>query len=475
MNLRDRIFDRFFADIHDRRLAAAVDDLREGSSRARQMEGFRRLTEDGNRDLNRVTLDKQREIAVYLYTYNMLARRILETMREWILGEGVTVTAEDPTTEAFLQQFWNDRTNRWDIRLWEQTLELYLMGERFWPVFTNEYSGLMRFGVLDPSRVKKVITNPDNVEQPLGIVLKSTRGEPERRMRTVLSTVELDMLTPYALAEWEGMNDGELMQFAVNKLSTQSRGVSELFAAADWLDGYESLLFSILQREKANSMVMWDVTLEGADDEAVEKFLKKQTYPKPLSMRAHNEKVKWELQGPAFGSSNNNVEHSRLFRNHVLSGQSLPEHWFGGGGDVNRATGESMHAPTEKSLTAKQRHVKHILTDVIATQIDRGVRSGNLADSESARAFTIQFPELSTRDLTKISSSIQGVATAFTLLGQQGWLDDETPVRVLSSLLQQMGVDRDPEEMLAGAREQRGRTAADEMTAAMDRRMKVVN
>lgn len=30
-------------------------------------------------------------------------------------------------------------------------------------------------------------------------------------------------------------------------------------------------------------------------------------------------------------------ESARLLRNHVLGGGTVPEHWFGGGGDVNRA------------------------------------------------------------------------------------------------------------------------------------------
>jgi len=473
MSLREQLADRFFGDVLDRRVEARVEALRGASNRSRQVEGFRRLT-DVNRDLNPVTHDRQREIAVYLYTYNPLARRMLETIREWILGEGATVTSPHPRTQDYLDGFWTDRVNRWPIRLWEQTLELFLMGERFWPVFTNQFSGLMRFGVTDPASVKEVVLDPDNVEVALGVVLKSRPGVPERRYRAVLTAAETDVLTGPGLREWEALTDGELFISRINRLSTQSRGISEIFSLADWLDGYEQLLFSILQREQANAQVMWDVELQGMSDEDIQKWLETQSYPKPLSIRAHNEKVKWELQGPAFGSSSNNVEHARLFRNHLLGGIGIPEHWFGGGGDVNRATAAEMGTPTEKSLTAKQRLVKNIIEEVIEAQVARGIEYGAIPDDDEAREFQLEFPEPSTKDLTKISSSLQQFATGLSIAAQEGWVDDATAVRVMTSLLQQTGVEADPEEMLARAQEQKKERLADEAAAAMDRRLRVV-
>lgn len=471
MTIRDRLFDRFFGDIHERRVDARVEALRAASSRDKQVEGFRRLT-DSDRDLSPLTHDKQREIAVYLYLYNPFARRILETIREWILGEGVSVTSEHPKTSVYLERFWTDRTNRWDIRLWEQTLELFLMGERFWPVFPNQFDGLMRFGVLDPSKVKEIILNPDNVEQPLGVILKGDAGMRERRMRAVLTAEDMDILTGPALSLWEGLEDGELFPIAINKLSTQSRGISELFSMADWLDGYEQLLFSILQREKANAYTWWDVKLEGYSDEQIEAWLTKQGYPKPGGIRAHNEKVEWNFR-TAEGSATNNTEHARLFRNHVLGSVGIPEHWYGGGGDVNRASAAEMGTPAEKSFTAKQRTVKHILEDVVRAQVDRAVQVGGLPDDDEAREFTVEFPEPSTRDLSKIASGIQSIAGGLVLFGREGWVDDETSVQVLASLLQQMGIERDPEEMLERAKAQRADRLADEAIDAITRRTAV--
>lgn len=489
MSIRERVFDRLFGDLAAERVAAREaelsgvftsqlaaretqlrEELRMASSRDKQMQGFRRIT-DAERDLSPVTLDRQREIAVHLYTYNPIAKALLDVMREWILGEGVRITAPNERTAAYLDRFWNDRANRWDIRLWQQTLELHLMGERFWPVFTNEFSGLMRFGVIDPSRVKEVITDPDNVEMAIGVVLKSQAGLAERRYRTVLTGDEdLSVLSAPGLKEWERLGvDGELFQFAINRLSTQKRGQSELFVLADWLDGYEQLLFSILQREQALSSYLWDVTLEGASEEEVADFAAKQKYPKPMSMRVHNEKAKWELQGPAFGSSLQNTEHARLFRNHILSTERLPEHWFGGGGDVNKSIGAEMSAPTEKSLTAKQREIRYILEDVVRAQLTRGAEHGEILEAEDAHEFELDFPEPSTRDLTKISAAIQSVAGGLKTFASEGWVDGETSTRVLSSLLQQFGIEADPEEMLDRARTQRQERLADEATRAFDR------
>lgn len=475
MNMREWVFDRVFGDLHQERVDAAVREvqLQAARSQSRDEEGYRRLS-DTARDLSPLTHSRMQEIAVYLWVYNPIAARIMETLVEWIVGEGVRFQAPHERTQEYLDGFWDHPINRWDLKLEERVREFFVFGEQFWPVFGNKFNGLMTLGVMDPSRVKEVITDPDNASMPIGIVTKQRMGEDERRLRTVLRGEAEEILSPSALRERAGMKDGELVVAMGNKLSTMSRGISELFRLADWLDGYEQLLFSLLSQERHRANFLWDVTLEGASDEKIEERLKTVRAPKPFSIRMHNEKEKWELVGPAFGSAANNTEIARLFRNHVLGGQAMPEHWYGGGGDVNRATASEMSGPAEKAFTAKQKRIKYLLVDVLQIQIERGIQHGVLPDDDEARAVDVDFPELSSRDTSRISASLQQTASALSLAADQGWIDDETSVRVLASLIQQTGVEADPDEMLERGQEQKATRLTDEASRAFDRKMKLV-
>ena len=69
-------------------------------------------------------------------------------------------------------------------------------------------------------------------------------------------------------------------------------------------------------------------------------------------MRVHNESETWQALTPDLGGRDLDAV-SRLFRNHLLIGSGMPEHWFGGGGDANRATAAEMGDPAFKTLKVR--------------------------------------------------------------------------------------------------------------------------
>ncbi|HEX8276040.1 MAG TPA: hypothetical protein VF615_25610 [Longimicrobiaceae bacterium] len=464
------LVDRFLGGVIEARVEARVEALREAAGRQTEDVSWRRLT-DTARELPPMTGDRMREIAAYLWTHNPLARRIINLIGEWVVGEGVTFRTADPRAQAYLERHWRSPGARWNRRLEQRVRELYLFGDQTWPIFANPFNGLFTVGVIDPSRIKHVVLDPEYAQLPIGVITKQTHAVPERRIRTVLLEGERGVISAAAERERERFTDGECFFNAVNNLSNSARGISELFALADAIDGYEQLLFSILRQELGRSQYMWDLTLTGADQKAIDEKLKTIQAPKPFSVRVHNEKETWALVGPDKGAAAANAETARLQRNHVLGGAQYPEHWYGGGGDVNRAVGAEMQAPTEKAMTAKQRTVEYIMEDVLTAQVERGIETGAVRDSEEAREITVSTPDLSTRDLSRIGTALSQVAAALAQGGDEGWVDDETSTRVMGNLIGQMGVKVDPEEMLERAREEAGRGLADEASRALERRL----
>ena len=95
----------------------------------------------------------------------------------------------------------------------------------------------------------------------------------------------------------------------------------------------------------------WDVTLENADDGAIKSFLKNNPPPTSGSVRAHNQSVKWEAVSPDLKTTDA-ANGARLLRNHILGGQTVPEHWYGGGGDEQGRSQRNGRADLQNSVDA---------------------------------------------------------------------------------------------------------------------------
>ena len=136
-------------------------------------EGFTKLTGDKDRSLSSLTQERMQELAVFLWKSNPLANRIIELPLVYLLAEGVTMNVQDETAQQWLNEFWNDPINQMDIKLPKKVREMSLFGEQCWPVFKNPTNGAVRLGYLDPGLIKEVKTDPDNAEQPIGVVTKA--------------------------------------------------------------------------------------------------------------------------------------------------------------------------------------------------------------------------------------------------------------------------------------------------------------
>lgn len=428
---------------------------------------WRKLTGDVNRDLSPLTQSRMREMAVYLWESNLLGNRIIELMVAYLLAEGVRLSSDDPDAQAALDAFWRDPINQMDAKLPKKVRELALYGEQCYPVFVNAHSGAVRLSYLDPALIETVVVDPDNVEQPIGIVTAKDKRGQARRYRVIVNGDDADLFTARTQAIRETFTDGEAFWFTVNDLSNSRRGRSDLLAQADWLDGYDQYLFGELDRANFMRAFMWDVTLTGATPEEVEQRARKISAPKPGSVRVHNEAETWTATTPDL-KAQDSAEGARLFRNHVLGGATIPEHWYGGGGDVNRATGESMGEPTFKVFSMRQRQVR-LMLETIGTYVLRRQALARKGSEPAADDPAIQceavFPELTARDTSKYAAALQQVVVAAGLALDKGLITQATAVSLVNSVAGRLGVEIDAESELAAAREEAATAAEGDVYA----------
>ena len=429
--------------------------------------GFRRISQPTSpwRDLLPPMQWNMQRVAYYLYVTNPLARRIVEMLKDFVVGEGVTVTAKDPAVQSVLDDFWNDPVNRMDQNLESFVKECSIFGEQCWYVATNPVSGKVRLGYIDPYWI-------DGVEyatlqglpgkamaMAAAVILKTGPTEPEQTRLEVIHPDE-DPGSPT-----HGLLIGNCFYWAINKARSGHRGLSDLFALADWLDGYDQMLYSLMNQMDSLSRFIWDVTLTGMTGEQIREWLKDNgAPPRPNSIRAHNEKVTWAAVVPSLQATDRS-EGARLVKDMAIAGSGYPGHWFDIGDRTNKATALAQGEPTLKMLTSRQRQLKYMLNQLLEYVVDRGIASGTLPDHVDRR-FQTRFPDLSVSDQSALAAALQSVANGMVSFQNAGAADTRTLTDVLVQFLKQLGIEADPSELLARAQaEKQVVTAQDDASA----------
>lgn len=434
---------------------SATQPLREaaGVSVEEEEEGWRRLTGDGARDLAPMTHERMQKLAHYLWQTNLVANRLIELPLAYLLAKGVSWSVDDEDAQAALDRHWKDGLNAWDIKLPKRVRELSMFGEQCWPVFRNQVTGGVRLGYLDPAKIATVVTDPENQEQPIGIVTKKDRKGRARRYRIIVNVPEsaFDERTQQIRSTFA---DGDCFYFRINELSSATRGVSDLLAQMDWLDAYDQFLFGEVDRAAAVRAFVWDVTLSGATPAEVEARAKKITAPRPNSVRVHNEGETWKAEAPALNAYDASSA-ARLIRNHILGGATVPEHWYGGAEDVNKSTGSSMTEPTEKMLEMRRTLLGYMLEQVgqfvVRSHWGALDRELSAAEADLLGSLVVEWPEMTAKDTTKYAAALQQTVAAMVQLMADSLLTRETALRVIAALVENFGVSIDVQAELSAA------------------------
>lgn len=433
--------------------AAAPSPVREAAGAFdAEDEGYRTLTGVSRRDLTQLSQAQMQKIAAFLWESNPLANRLVELPMAYLVAEGVRLTCEDREHQAWLDAFWDDPINKMDLRLPTFVRELSLFGEQCWPTYVNEVNGHVRLGYLDPSLIETVITDPGNAAQEIGVRTVKDQAGRYRQFRVIVRGEDSELFAAEARALREGFDSGEAFYFAVNKFAAGRRGRSDLIAQFDFLDAYDEFMFDQMERAADLDAFIWDVKLMNATAEDVKERARDIKRPGRGSVRVHNEQEEWTAQAPDLKAADR-AESARMFRNHALGGATVPEHWYGGGGDVNRAAAGEMGDPFFKVATMRQTTWRHILQEVGRYVLYMRARAaGQQPDwGDPAWKVGVSFPEMVTKDLTKIAAALQSCVTAVASALADGLLTRETALQVIAVAARRLEVDIEPADELAKA------------------------
>ena len=404
------------------------------------------------RDLNPIEQRRARKISLYLWRRNPVAHRLIEQMADFVVGDGFTITADSSQAERIAKELWDDPVTALALRHRDIVRDLSLFGELGIKAAVNPLAGRMRLGFLDIERIKDLDLDPDNVLVDKTLWVYDTEASIEGI--PIPLYVWDDLSTP-----GEGRWVGEGFYHGINRILGQQRGTPDLLAIADYVDGYDQLVFNALERSGLVNAFLYDVTLKGFDEAKIAAWIGQHgTAPRPGSVRAHNESEVWNVLTPNLGTSDT-VALGREVKNMGLGGAGVPEAWFAQGDSVNRATLVAQGDPTYRMLKCRQDFVQAMFKRWLEVGLQHAMGK-RLAVGKRPQV-EVNVPDISQKDLTGISQALPQIANALVAAITNEMIDKKSSRKIFLMVAGQLGVKLDEVEVEKAIEEEKAEAEAE--------------
>ena len=444
-------------------------------------QGYRRLTSTSLRDFTQHSNEQILNVVWVLYQSNPLAKRYLQIKRDHILGRGIEPETDDERLGEILADFWE--ANELDSNIKKFTLEQYLFGEQCYPVFVRPSDGRVRLGYIDPQQIESVIVNPQNALEKRMVILKAGSDGAKKAYRIIgkdegFVTLEGEIIAPefpeklvtsnqVELPPWEiailRANDipgysGDCFYFSVNNVSNQPRGFSDLLQVADWLDADDETLFALADREQMAGYFSWKVKVTGADDTDIKTKSAeiRARVPKRGQAIVHNENEEWDMEAPDL-KQQQTIATSEALTDRAWGLLGMPKHWRGIGDGSNFATAAAMGDPVWKTLQHDQDATKDRIIFILQFVSDQAEIAGAYTPTGGS-TIGLMMPEMTTRDLSRISASLAQITTAIITAVDEGFITHETGAKMFAKVASETGVSINAEDELQAVETEREET-----------------
>ena len=394
----------------------------------------------------------QDEILLRAYTAYMLSPLgggMIEKPVDILIGNGFDFKSENGAVEDALRRFWEHPVNNFPWNQDRRAAELAVFGEQCYSLHVNRYTKDVQLGYIHPYAIERTIVDPENSEVVIGVKLKGD-GSGAQILKNVLSPdyPDEELYSKAALKLRKGFTTkhgpAECMFFAINERTIVNgdgydtygpslRGTSDLLPALDWIFASDDFLSSMLERADLASRILWDVTYDGASQQDIDNYNAATPIPDKHTINTHNEKITWNMITPDLKASEHETGF-RMIRNFTISGKGggFPGHWFGDGGDVNRATAGEMFFPTIKHLVRRQWKLMEMF---------RRLMSYQLVQKHLPTDFEMIAPTISEKDMERVTKAITQLTSNLVIAEDRGWLSGEEARAVFRTAMEDLGTE----------------------------------
>lgn len=389
-----------------------------------------RSLSQAKRDMAEWNQSRMLELACWLRLHNGFAKRFEEIITDFTAGEEPKPVSENEKLQEVLDEFWYDPTNGMCSFAREIAAQISSLGEQYITANVRGTDGLLRLGYVDPSFVKAVKCDPQNPRDLVEVVVKVEGSIEEKRYRIIRAGEEVSAVyaNPKSGKVEGGAYAGAIFAWSINRLSNGTRGVSDFFACADYLEALDRTTYNSAERSELLNRMAYDQKVTGTSDAGKLRAMQNDLLAavrKPGGVYTHNEQIEVAAFVPDLKSADF-AQLVRVVKQMVLATWGFPEHWFAEGGETNLATAGEMAGPTIRKLLSRQTVLRQILRHLCDFQIDliQAITPQRLAgiDEQELYGYEIILPEITSKDTARETANLVALTQTLAAASDSGWV-----------------------------------------------------
>lgn len=363
-----------------------------------------------------------------------LYRDFILPMVSCLIGSGIKAKATEESVQDIIDDYFKGdaMTPKYQADL----AALFLTeGELILPIRTTKYGAHLRttylytdtvevvFSPNDNRLVDKIVRPVDGTESIHFVAVQMLTNK-EELFKAYLNKTQKDPPGGKEIATKDEDKYTDPPQMAIyvkNGNPSTRRGFPAVYTIADFADILDEFLYQRLNLLRALMRMWLDVTVEG-DKTLVEKVAEDfKTIPANGSVDVHNAKI--EVETKRFDLDG--AEISEDFRS-MLTGfdlaTTIPSKYMLG--ELSIEAGSMFH----KMLVLEQGTFRELFTIILDCQIEAQKAVGKIGEKVDT-AYELIFPEVSTKDISKLSTAVNQLALALMTGIDEGWVEHESAAK----------------------------------------------
>lgn len=379
---------------------------------------------------------------------------MVELENAYTFSRGVSVKAQDPDIDAWLQRFWRHPSNRASLTTakaqWDLNKELQLEGELFFLFYTSTLTGQVTVRTLPPTQVHKIVTARGDAQMQQLYYGQFHASERSSSPYWLLDYRVADTSRQLAQPDLVGPNT-EIAVMQVLSDALGGRGLSPKRTSVRWIKALTGFMqdravltlagstFAFKQKIKGNRQALELALARWGAYASQLKYDKDETERRQggttfVENEASNlEQLKFDTMAA------NAYQDMRMFRQLAGIGSGVFEHYLGDPSTGNLATATAMELPMLKLFEFRQQFWADVFSEIFHYVLLQGVRYGRLGGQAQVELdqsggypmwvvepvrrtdLTIEaiFPPIVQKDIAVQASALAQVAAAEATTGQQ--------------------------------------------------------
>jgi hypothetical protein len=350
----------------------------------------------GPNDRDHSEIQQQYSDALEAWRKNPMAKRIVDIITDYCLGDGMTPTAPG-RMGGFIQRWWHHPKNQMPLRLSELCAELSRAGDLFLTLHRNPEDGMSYLRPIPKDRIIQIDTLANDWETEIAYHEAQDAGE---------ARVWLSPAHPNAAEK-----DAVMVHYAVNRVVGCLMGESDLGTIIPWLLRYSRLVEDRVRLHWAARAFLWIVQVPS--NKVAAKREQYRTPPDSGSIIVKDENETWSAVSPDLKGFDAQFD-TRAVRQMIDAGSGLPPHWRGEAHDVSLATAEAMEHAASRHLRRRQLYIIYLVTDLAHTCYVRAAQIGKASSKPDRAKISIEVTDIDRDDNRDLAAAARTMAHAMT-------------------------------------------------------------